>query len=787
MADWDEIKKLAADFHRVQLTSTAHKLSERNCIEIVQKLINTGLLEVIYTTDGKEYLTPQQLEREIKDELFVHGGRVNLVDLQQIINVDLSHVDNKVSEILRHDKSLVLIQGDLIDKDYLDRMAEEINETLQEAGQVFIAELSKTFSLPTDFMLEVVESRLDIQIMGKLDQMDRNVLYTHAFIARQTARMRGVLSAITRPTQFSNIISKYGFQEKLFYSVIGDLLSSKRIMGSTQGRQDKISFVPDVYTQAQNNWVDDFFKQNGYVEYDALTRLGITDGKQFLKRRYHGNEIFLPTCCVGERVLDQADAAIDDALSSGTWVDIMPHLPTPFTPDDAEQLLQHCLKTPGRSTAHVYCSSIVASDKFVEACKAPFETRMHAKAKKDAAESPALFAELSKKDLASLKGGGGGADRREARKEDRRKTASSGGKGGGSVGGRGGRETKTKKVKKKDFRNRNDEDDTNEADSRSNPDELQFMTTEEIAEVLRKDRPDIDDDFLEELAQEMHRPLTRAYQQVARAVLQSSGDKKRKSHAEIQEKVNALWSNAKLFDKSINLFPEDVQVHLSRHLLRTVCTDITNLMVNMLAADHMLAVTDETTITPETRLKIIKKMPEEIKAPLTKLNSSLTAKETEEFFAQFDLVAGQGLCELMIKKLDKKKERQISIERRAALQEQLRHEDEPAMTLHLAVSLLFQHFTSSLLHAPGRCVPQIIALLAEHVTPEQHEILLRCQSLVVKQLTRSGSDEVEEEAGDEHENEAGVEKSTAVLLEEGMREIKKMVLELKKDNSKNES
>lgn len=75
MADWEEIKRLAADFQRAQLSSTAHKLSERNCVEIVQKLIGLGLVEVIYTTDGKEYLTPQQLEREIKDELFVHGGK----------------------------------------------------------------------------------------------------------------------------------------------------------------------------------------------------------------------------------------------------------------------------------------------------------------------------------------------------------------------------------------------------------------------------------------------------------------------------------------------------------------------------------------------------------------------------------------------------------------------------------------------------------------------------------------------------------------------------------------
>ena len=74
MSDWEEVKRLAADFQRAQLSSTSHKLSERNCVELVQKLINLGLIDVIYTTDGREYLTPSELEKEIREELFVEGG-----------------------------------------------------------------------------------------------------------------------------------------------------------------------------------------------------------------------------------------------------------------------------------------------------------------------------------------------------------------------------------------------------------------------------------------------------------------------------------------------------------------------------------------------------------------------------------------------------------------------------------------------------------------------------------------------------------------------------------------
>lgn len=40
-------------------------------------------------------------------------------------------------------------------RQYLDHIAEEINEKLQESGLVLIGELAKTFGFTTDFMLEV--------------------------------------------------------------------------------------------------------------------------------------------------------------------------------------------------------------------------------------------------------------------------------------------------------------------------------------------------------------------------------------------------------------------------------------------------------------------------------------------------------------------------------------------------------------------------------------------------------------------------------------------------------
>lgn len=74
MSVWEEIRQLAADLKSVQARSTSHRLSERNCVELIGRLSAAGLLTVLHTQDGKEYVTPQQLEREARAELASRRG-----------------------------------------------------------------------------------------------------------------------------------------------------------------------------------------------------------------------------------------------------------------------------------------------------------------------------------------------------------------------------------------------------------------------------------------------------------------------------------------------------------------------------------------------------------------------------------------------------------------------------------------------------------------------------------------------------------------------------------------
>ena len=49
-------------------------------------------VQLITTLDGGEYVTPDQIEKELKDEIIVAGGRVKLTDVQPQLNVDLGHI-----------------------------------------------------------------------------------------------------------------------------------------------------------------------------------------------------------------------------------------------------------------------------------------------------------------------------------------------------------------------------------------------------------------------------------------------------------------------------------------------------------------------------------------------------------------------------------------------------------------------------------------------------------------------------------------------------------------------
>ncbi|XP_025915082.1 E3 UFM1-protein ligase 1 [Apteryx rowi] len=787
-AAWEEIRRLAADFQRAQFAEVAQRLSERNCIEIVTKLIAEKQLEVVHTLDGKEYITPAQITREIRDELHVCGGRVNIVDLQQVINVDLLHIENRANDIVKSDKTVQLVLGQLIDENYLDQLAEEINDKLQETGQVTISELCKAYDLPGDFLIQALSRRLGKIIRGQLDQNNRGVIYTEAFVSRHRARIRGLFSAITRPTPVSNLITRYGFQEHLLYSMLEELVNTGRLKGTVVGgRQDKAVFVPDIYARTQSNWVDSFFKQNGYLEFDALYRLGIPDPAGYIKKRYKSTQLlFLRAVCVGQEIVDQVEASVEEAISSGNWIDVATLLPSSLSVEDAGILLQQAMRSLNKhSSGLVFSDTVVVSEKFLSSCIDLFSDLMQQKAEKEMKNNPVNL--ITEEDLKQASVLENSYANKKDKKDERRKKAA---EGSGSVRGGGGgnaREIKIKKTKKKGRKDADsDEESQTTSTSRNKQPEFPFLSREEIEDVLKTHIEDCPEELITELAEHLIRPLTKSYQEVVRSVFtsstsSSSGASRRQTMKDLQEEFSNLYNNIRLFEKGTKHFTDETQTNLAKHLLRTVCTDITNLVFNFLASDSMMTTENSSAITSEVRTKILGKLPEDTKGPLTKLHTSLNGKSLEDFLSYLDSAA--DVCDIMVKKGDKKKERQVLFQHRQALTEQLKVTEDPALVLHLTSVLLFQFSTHCMLHAPGRSVPQIINFLSSKIPEDQHSLLVKYQGLVVKQLI-SHSKKTEQGDGDTADNLEEEEQADTIRkeLQEITTSIKDLVLRPRKSS-----
>ncbi|KAG7508812.1 hypothetical protein JOB18_025043 [Solea senegalensis] len=780
-ADWEEIRRLAADFQRAQFADTVQRLSERNCIEIITKLVQDKKLDVVHTLDGKEYITPAQIGREIRDELYVHGGRINIVDLQQIINVDWAHVENKASDIAKSDKGVQLILGQLIDDSYLDRLAEEVNDKLQAAGLISIAELCKSYDLPGDFLTEELSKRLGKLIQGEMDQYNRGVIFTPAFVARHKARIRGLFSAITRPTPVSSMIGTFGFQEHLLYSVLEELVNTGRLKGSiVGGRQDKAVYIPDIYAKTQNAWVDSFIQQNGYLEFDALVRLGIPDPSSYIKKRYKSNKLlFLRAACVGQTLVDQVEASVEEAVNSATWSDIQPILPSCLSMEDVGILINQAMRnTDIQSSARVLGGTVVVSEKFISNCLSLFDDAMQQKAQKEVKNNPVFV--ITEDDLkqVSMLTESSAPSKKEKKEAERRKKATEGSGSVKSGGGGNAREIRIRKTKKKGRRDEDsDEENGPSQQNRSKHTEAPFMAQEEIVAVLEKRVSDCPEEILSELADHLVRPLTKAYQEVLRTVFMSStssssGANKKKSMKDLQEEITNFYNNIRLFDKGTKLFSDETQVHIAKHVLKTVCTDVANILVNFLAGDLMMSVENPSSITNEIRVKILGKLSEETKGPLMKLHNCLNGKSIEDFVTNIEICA--EVCGFMLKKGDKKKERQVLFQHRQALIEQLKQTEDAALVLHLTSVLLFQTSTNCMLHAPGRCVPQIIGTLTGRISTEQQQLLSSYQSLVVKQLVSQSQGRKEEE---EEEEDARSVRTQLLTL---MPQVKALVLSQRK-------
>ncbi|TDG39652.1 hypothetical protein AWZ03_013925 [Drosophila navojoa] len=750
-SDWDEIKRLAADFQKAQLTSTLQKLSERNCIEIVTLLLEKQLLDVVFTNDGKEYITPEHLEREIQDELYANGGRANLVEVSKTLNVDLSRIEAVAERIAAENPRIHLMLGQLIDEDYITHIAQEINEKLSQRGEISISDLTSQFDLPSEFLQHnVMEKHLGKTIKGRQDATNPRVFFTQAYIQRCKAKIRGALAAITKPTNVSVILQQINVQEKIFHSLLDEILPA----GQVTSKQANAQYVPHIYAKTQAEWVNSFYKQNSFLEYEAINKLGISDAKSYIRKQFPNEQfLFLKRVALGAHLIElTVVSALNECSETKQYLDLATILPSNLSEEDIEEAFDAVMAQKHCNPSHfVYLQSIVFSQAYLTQLIQPCHDMAHALAKA-AIDSGAYQQYIVEKTLAQ-KGSNSSAnfdaddDGKVDKRDERRKKAASGKAGGGAQG----RETKTKSTKKhqrgRGAAHNHDSDDDEETTQQSAGSTRKSVKPLELvksSDIINRIKSTLEEEGLEHLAKPIAGLFVNQLNQAALAKAQelyeaSPQTNRRQTHAAIQERVNTLLVDLRLYEKGIKLFNTETQTQLIKYLLKSLGNDICNELTLYVAAECSLSV-KLTNLNVDQRIKLIQECDAQYRNALLEQNKALN-KSIEDFELATEAVL--KTCSMIIKKADKKKDRALIVSHKEKLMQQLSECREPALLLHLAVLILFTTITGCILHASGKFVSTILQHIRPTLSEAQNALLLRYHDLVLQMLQQGTTDSPE--------------------------------------------
>ena len=127
----------------------------------------------------------------------------------------------------------------------------------------------------------------------------------------------------------------------------------------------------------------------------------------------------------------------------------------------------------------------------------------------------------------------------------------------------------------------------------------------------------------------------------------------------------------------------------------------------------------------QARQKLIGELPQNVRPALLGLHKATQGASVDDFLSQAETAI--SACDIVLRKVDKKKDKSATSIQRQGLIEQLSTATDAALVLHLAVLLLFHSVTQSVLNASGRFVPQIIAFLQLHLPAPTVELLTTLQ------------------------------------------------------------
>ncbi|KAF9206546.1 E3 UFM1-protein ligase 1 [Haplosporangium sp. Z 27] len=317
-------------------------LSEDACGDLVHSLIRLGYLSnIIPSLDGKSFITHEQLTKDIVIQLENRNGRISLLDMPKTLNADLSDIQDRVHDLIRSKPgTIVQVQDELLKVEYLDRMTAIMKEELIKKGYLTTMDQCRQYKLDIDYMRQFLKDRVGSIIPGQWDTIDRGLVIEPRFLEKEKTALLKALNDLHEPTSLQFLRSRHIVQDQLFYGLC-DLLSkdSVELPGLFRGTNDQGAFEPYSYGHQQTEWIETFFKDNGFIELDSIKKRGVSDPKTYLQLN-HPTALILEAHAIKESIWSIVDATVEDTIANLSWIDVKPLLPTPLTKGDISSLLR---------------------------------------------------------------------------------------------------------------------------------------------------------------------------------------------------------------------------------------------------------------------------------------------------------------------------------------------------------------------------------------------------------------------------------------------------------------
>ncbi|KAL3152351.1 hypothetical protein ABBQ32_001414 [Trebouxia sp. C0010 RCD-2024] len=758
------LEDLQAALQTVQNEKSAIKLSDRNVVELVNKLQECGLLggDLLHTVNGREYVTADHLKTEVIDTVSSTGGRIAVVNLPAQLAVDLLHCEHAAQQaVAESNGQLRLVQGELITVEYFDNLAAEIDEILQAGGVVPLATLAAQFTLGSELLMSVVTARINKTIHGRLEG---GLLYTSAYIARIKSQMRGGLRGAASPVNIPHLLKRIQLDDlptgsNIVSNVIDELIKEGSIRGVLRGGGS--SFTPAIYAKSQQEAVKRFYEQNNYIGYDTVAKLGIAASKQHLQTTFPDG-IALESAFVSPSVIHQLDASAEDAAASGSWCDVQALLPPALSHEDASALLEHCPimqsagKTKGSTSAcSVHAGTCIVStalqqelqQQLLSAARQAAETAQQDSkaASKSAATSEPSPGQAPKPDSSKS---GGAAATADSDDDDWDMSKTKGGKGKKA----GKKKTAGKAKGSAQAASAASKQRTSKASKPTDAAACSALTVHNLTDQILELYPDMEGagthgKLAQALATCLRPAVLAEFDKAMAAVFVAGAESRRRRRDLIAHEAQDSWQHLQLYLQGCQLFADEegTSTALQRHLVRTTATSLLDWLLHYQDVDNQEEAAasgpssqDQSSLPAvpmslQDRQALLARAPPDL-APALKAAADTIGNTADAQSAQQATQAAAEAVGLRLKPLDKKAEKALVQAQQDDLQAQLADHTDPAAVLSLVVPLLVMQVRGKAITVPGRALAGIIAGLRTSLESDSFELLQSYHQLVVNHL-----------------------------------------------------